>query len=195
MERSIRISIIDTNRHFGEGLKYALLEYFQVKGRALEILPGDVEQPSADLVFMARSEAGGRAYCDRMPIESDSRSLYISIEKTTRDGAPRKNVCSREAGTLERRASIEDLFHLLDVALRRIASISMATGACVFCIGKRLSGREKEVIFYLRLGVNQTQAAKYMQLSVKTVHTYKQSVMRKLDFRGRNELFSWLLKV
>lgn len=191
---SVKISIIDNNLFFAEGLKYALSEYFTRKGRTVEFLAEEKSNAAVDLVFIAQPESGSVTYCDRDAHEAAVSPLYIAMRKIKPAQAIREKACSRELGVLDCHAGLEALFHLLDDKLWRMSVISTAARPCYFCLSRRLSGREKEVVSYLRLGVNQTQAAKYMQLSVKTVHTYKQSVMRKLNLKRRNDLFSWLLK-
>ncbi|AGP47412.1 helix-turn-helix transcriptional regulator [Serratia plymuthica] len=191
---SVKISIIEKNLFFAEGLKYALSEYFTLKGRTVDFLAEENSNATVDLVFIAQSDSGNAAYCDRDVHEAGISPLYIAIRKIKPAQATKENACSRELGVLDCRAGLEALFHLLDDKLWRMSVIGAAATPCFFCLSRRLSGREKEVVSYLRLGVNQTQAAKYMHLSVKTVHTYKQSVMRKLNFRKRNDLFNWLLR-
>ncbi|AGO57461.1 response regulator transcription factor [Serratia plymuthica] len=191
---TVKISIIETNLFFAEGLKYAISEYFTLKGRAVEFLEKPKNNVSADLVFITQPESGNVAYCDRDIQETGVSPLYISIRKIKPAQTTREKACSRELGGLDYHAGLEALFHLLDDKLWRMSVISAAATPCYFCLSRRLSSREKEVVSYLRLGVNQTQTAKYMHLSVKTVHTYKQSVMRKLNLKRRNDLFSWLLK-
>ncbi|MGX1960584.1 response regulator transcription factor [Serratia proteamaculans] len=190
----VKISIIESNLFFAEGLKYALSEYFTQKGRVVEFLAEENSNAAVDLVFIAQSESGNVAYCDRDVHEAGVSPLYIAMRKIKPAQVTREKSCSRELGVLDSHADIEALFHLLDDKLWRMSVISMAARPCYFCLSRRLSGREKEVVSYLRLGVNQTQAAKYMHLSVKTVHTYKQSVMRKLNLKRRNDFFSWLVK-
>jgi len=191
---SVKISIIENKLFFFEGLKYALSEYFALKGITVYFLAEENSNATADLVFIAQSESSNVAYCDRDVHKAGVSPLYIAMRKIKTAQVNGKKSCSHELGVLDYHAGIEALFHLLDDKLWRMSVISTAAKPCYFCLSRRLSGREKEVVSYLRLGVNQTQAAKYMQLSVKTVHTYKQSVMRKLNFRKRNDLFNWLLK-
>ncbi|WP_208904479.1 helix-turn-helix transcriptional regulator [Serratia plymuthica] len=191
---SVKISIIENNLFFSEGLKYALSEYFTLKGITVYFLAEENSNATADLVFIAQSESSNVAYCDRDVHKAGVSPLYIAMRKIKTAQVNGKKSCSHELGVLDYHAGIEALFHLLDDKLWRMSVISTVARPCYFCLSRRLSGREKEVVSYLRLGVNQTQAAKYMQLSVKTVHTYKQSVMRKLNFKRRSDLFSWLLK-
>jgi len=191
---SVKISIIENNLFFAEGLKYALSDYFTLKGRTVEFFAEEKSNATVDLVFIAQSESGNMTYCDRDVHETSVSPLYIAMRKIKTAQVNGKKSCSHELGVLDYHAGIEALFHLLDDKLWRMSVISTVARPCYFCLSRRLSGREKEVVSYLRLGINQTQAAKYMHLSVKTVHTYKQSVMRKLNFRKRNDLFNWLLK-
>ncbi len=54
--------------------------------------------------------------------------------------------------------------------------------------GKELTPREKEVIRLFEKGMNVSEIACHTQRSVKTIHTQKQSAMRKLGVRNGNEL-------
>ncbi len=54
--------------------------------------------------------------------------------------------------------------------------------------GKELTPREREVIRLFEKGMNVSEIASYMQRSVKTIHTQKQSAMRKLGVRNGEEL-------
>jgi len=191
MSGIVKIAIIDTDLYFIEGLKQALSAYFTLKGKAVEF---SLESTAADLVFFSQHGPGNIACCDMTTCEADFPSFYISIQEGKKSHILLEKKCVRTIGVLDRHANVDMLFNLLEEALWRMIPASYMPKPCIFCLGTRLSGREKEVMSYLRLGVNQTQAAKYMHLSVKTVHTYKQSVMRKLNFRKRNDLFNWLLK-
>ncbi|MEE4411556.1 MULTISPECIES: helix-turn-helix transcriptional regulator [unclassified Serratia (in: enterobacteria)] len=195
MERKIRIAIMDTNRFFVEGLKFALLEYFSLRGANVEFQEGENNSTSADLVLNSLTEPENIAYCDTTYSEVGFRPMYISVRKKKHTQARRKSVCDRELGVLDSRASIKTLFHLLDEKLWKMTYVHMISEPCQFCLGRQLSSREAEVISYLRLGLNQTQTAKFMHLSVKTVHSHKQSVMRKLNFMRRSDLYSWLLRI
>ncbi|AEF47902.1 transcriptional regulator, LuxR family [Serratia sp. AS12] len=195
MERKIRIAIMDTNRFFVEGLKFALLEYFSLRGTNVEFQEGVNNGSSVDLVLNSLTEPENVAYCDTAQPEVGFRPLYISVRKKKHTQARRKNACAREVGVLDSQASIKTLFHLLDEKLWRKTYVNMMPQPCQFCLGRQLSSRETEVISYLRLGLNQTQTAKFMHLSVKTVHSHKRSVMQKLNFMRRSELYSWLLRI
>ncbi|MBL3523563.1 helix-turn-helix transcriptional regulator [Serratia plymuthica] len=195
MDNNIMVAIVDENRYFVLGLKYALLEYFSLKGKHVEFPVLGKDDIAMDLVFLSLNETEVVSCCNLEKSVAGFRSKYIAIRKKKADPALREKACIRELGVLDFNTSINALFSLLDEKLWRITEESKVSEPCSFCMGRILSGREKEVMSYLRLGVNQTQAAKYMQLSVKTVHTYKQSAMRKLNFRRRSDLYNWLLRI
>lgn len=54
--------------------------------------------------------------------------------------------------------------------------------------------REKQVMTYLRQGLSQAQVAVHMQLSVKTVHSHKRSLMQKMDVENKHDFIYWLIQ-
>lgn len=58
----------------------------------------------------------------------------------------------------------------------------------------RLSDREFEVMLKISLGKTVTQIADELQLSVKTVSTYRTRVLEKMNFRDNADLTSYVLK-
>jgi fimbrial protein FimW len=56
-----------------------------------------------------------------------------------------------------------------------------------------LTPREQEVMNYLRRGFGQSQTAKILGISVKTIHSHKRSVMNKLMLKGNRDFIYWLL--
>lgn len=56
-----------------------------------------------------------------------------------------------------------------------------------------LTPREQEVVNYLRRGFGQSQTAKILGISVKTIHSHKRSVMNKLMLKGNRDFIYWLL--
>jgi fimbrial protein FimW len=64
--------------------------------------------------------------------------------------------------------------------------------ACHFS-GLVLTPRERQVIGYMRRGLDQSQTARIMGVSVKTVHSHKRSVMGKLMLNRSHDFMYWLL--
>lgn len=56
-----------------------------------------------------------------------------------------------------------------------------------------LTVRENQVLGHIAVGLTNQQTADAMFLSVKTVETYRSRLMKKLDLRGRSELFEYAL--
>ncbi len=46
---------------------------------------------------------------------------------------------------------------------------------------------------YLCTGISQSQVAEHMHLSVKTINAHKQSLMRKMDLRKKQDFIYWLI--
>jgi DNA-binding CsgD family transcriptional regulator len=194
MDKKVKVAIKDENSYFVLGVKYALSEYFSLKGMSVEFSTLGKDDTVVDLVFLSLSETEVVSCCDMDQSMVGFRLQYIAIRKKKGGLAWRGRTCVHELGILDFSTPINELYSLLDEKLWIITEGRKVSEPCYFCMGRRLSYREKEVMSYLRLGINQTQAAKYMQLSVKTVHTYKQSAMRKLNFKRRSDLYHWLLK-
>jgi len=87
---------------------------------------------------------------------------------------------------LYRTDSIDKLF----VLLAKILSDSRATTRFVY---QPLTRRERQVVNYLRRGFDQSQTARVMGVSVKTVHSHKRSVMGKLMLNRSHDFIYWLL--
>ncbi|EOH3167072.1 helix-turn-helix transcriptional regulator [Serratia marcescens] len=60
-------------------------------------------------------------------------------------------------------------------------------------LGYVLTSREKQVIGFLKRGFDQSQTAKLLGINVKTVHSHKRSVMKKLMLNRQREFMYWLI--
>lgn len=58
---------------------------------------------------------------------------------------------------------------------------------------RRFTVREKQVMNFLRSGHEQSEVARMMGVSVKTVHSHKRSAMNKLCLTRRHDFIYWLL--
>ncbi len=58
---------------------------------------------------------------------------------------------------------------------------------------KKLSVRESEIIFYLSRGLSSKEVALLMELSVRTIESYTESIKNKLNCYSRNDLIVYCL--
>lgn len=54
------------------------------------------------------------------------------------------------------------------------------------------TNREKDVLTYLALGLNNQSIAKLLGISTKTVSSHKVSALAKIGIRKNSDLFKWL---
>ncbi|AYZ30478.1 LuxR C-terminal-related transcriptional regulator [Serratia sp. FDAARGOS_506] len=143
-----------------------------------------------DLVFSVVRSARKACYCNtQLPVHQNTQYFTIREERAREEILPK---CALESGTLYRHDTQAAIHHLLDEALKKTPG--HAFNQCKTCEGSRLTRREKEVLSYLCQSKSQTEAANKMHLSVKTVNAHKQSMMRKLDLKKRQDFIYWLLK-
>ncbi|HAT5000112.1 helix-turn-helix transcriptional regulator [Serratia marcescens] len=165
--KTINIVIDDDNYYFATGLRLCIEKYAQLNNKTICFFgPGDVGRP--DMVFA--SSRWRRANIGRnMPV--------IAI----------KNVAARDKmRVLCRKDSQSQLFELLAEVL--------SDAECSASIKRQpLTIRERQVVSYLRCGFDQSQTARLLGVSVKTVHSHKRSVMSKLMLHRNHDFIYWLL--
>ena len=169
--KSINVVIDDENRYFAAGLQVSIAEYAEVNNKALCFLtPGDAEQP--DVVFTSSLRRAQRWH------------------RTNHAGAPqviavkeRPDLAANDV--LYRTDDRSKLFELLNEVL--------SGGEPMLYRRQPLTCRERQVVGYLRSGFDQSQTARILGVSVKTVHSHKRSVMSKLMLQKRHEFIYWLL--
>ncbi|WP_368927377.1 helix-turn-helix transcriptional regulator [Serratia marcescens] len=170
--KTINIIIDDENRYFSAGLRLSIADYAQQQNKAAHFLPpGSSERPDLVLASSARRARRWSAY---------SGAHVVSIKE-------RRGVAATQAGqVLYRTDDRLRLFKLLSDAL------AQARPACRY-VGQVLTPRERQVIGYLRRGLDQSQTARIMGVSVKTVHSHKRSVMNKMMLNRQHDFIYWLL--
>jgi len=60
-------------------------------------------------------------------------------------------------------------------------------------VGSKLSGREQEVLALLAEGMTNREIAQHLQISVRTIETYRKSIMKKLNIFSVAELTTYAL--
>lgn len=194
MNNQISISIYDEDQYLSLGLKNLLLEYFARHNISVNI---DNEQEGrehhVELVFSSAT------YKDRhllYHLGSDVNSatkMFFHIGTPGRCREIRGGCGWRYAGSLPRRASYAAFDELLTGALAKLPPCERPE-RCPSCAKKYLSLREIQVMNYLRQGLSQAQVAAHMQLSFKTVHSHKRSLMKKMALKNKHDFIYWLIQ-
>ncbi|RFS90639.1 helix-turn-helix transcriptional regulator [Serratia marcescens] len=172
----INIVIDDENCYFAAGLRHSIMEYAQTNNKSVCFLtPYGTERPDVVFASMRRRAQRWR----RAGYGAESVPVVTIKERPI-----------RFVGEIERvlRRSDEQgrLFELLSEILTGVRYVPTTSR-------RALTGRERQVMDYLRCGLDQSQAARMMGVSVKTVHSHKRSAMRKLMLYRNHELLYWLL--
>lgn len=170
--KPFNIVIDDENRYFASGLQLIIAKYTQQHNKVAHFLsPGSDERP--DIVLTSQTRRTRRwAVC---------RDAHIIIIKERQSV-----VAKRTDRVLYRTDGQQRLFTLLNDTLTNPGAV------CRFS-GPELTPRERQVIGYLRRGLGQSQTARVMGVSVKTVHSHKRSVMGKLMLNRSHDFIYWLL--
>ncbi|HAU94946.1 MAG TPA: helix-turn-helix transcriptional regulator [Serratia marcescens] len=173
--KSISFLIDDENRYFAAGLRYSIMQYAQANHQAVHFLaPGGAVQP--DVVIASASR---RAQRWRRTGYSEAAAPVVTIKE-------RYFAASKANRVLYRTDDRQRLFELLSEMLEGAHS----AGQLERC---KLTCRERQVVNYLRSGLDQSQAARIMGVSVKTVHSHKRSIMSKLMLNRSHDFIYWLL--
>jgi len=192
MKNTLTVAIFDRDNYFSEGIKYALRDYFHQKGQSVIFVTSHSAAAPADLVFAAAPDSRRARYC-HVASAATSNTLFFSIRKKKSRYQNNLTTCQREAGTFYRSEGKLAICSMLDRALAANPKIRIRSN-CALCTSSQLTRRELEVLHYLREGISQTETAEHMQLSVKTVNTHKQSVMRKMDLNRKHDFIHWLMR-
>ncbi|AWO77382.1 MULTISPECIES: helix-turn-helix domain-containing protein [Serratia] len=170
--KPLNIVIDDENRYFAAGLRLSIATYAQQHNKIAHFLPsGSDERPDIVLTSPARRARRWAAY-------SGAHVVTIKEKQTVASG--------RANRVLYRTDDQQCLFALLSDTLVNPKPV------CRFP-AKLLTPRERQVIGYLRRGLDQSQTARVMGVSVKTVHSHKRSVMGKLMLNRSHDFIYWLL--
>ncbi|HGM6909397.1 TPA: helix-turn-helix transcriptional regulator [Serratia marcescens] len=167
----IKIVIDDGNHYFSVGLQLSIIEYAEENNKKVTFLTQN-EDERPDVIFASSLCRAGRWY-------NNSRR-WVTIQERKFPA-----VYDSDWG-LNRCASQAELFVLLEKVFAYTLHISL-------CAPNPLTQREKQVIKYLRRGLDQSQTARVLGVSVKTVHSHKRSVMSKMMLRRPHDFMYWLI--
>ncbi|WP_338910648.1 LuxR C-terminal-related transcriptional regulator [Serratia marcescens] len=172
---TFNIVIDDENRYFAEGLRLSIEKYAQNRNKSVNFLSPDGEGQTDMVVAssLRRAQRWRRANLLGAP-------FILTVKE-------RPVLAARGiSGVLYRTDNQNKLFELLSEALSCSAFPATAKRQI-------LTGRERQVVGYLRNGFDQSHTARLLGLSVKTIHSHKRSIMRKLMLTRHHEFIYWLL--
>lgn len=172
----INIIIDDDNRYFSAGLQSSIKEYARCHNKTICFLKQDAEiQP--DVVFVS-TRRGAQSW--RRTAYDNGQSPVVTIKERP------VVAVNQPPRVLYRTDRPAKLFELLAETLANIRPVRSFEHPL-------LTQREQQVMSYLRRGLDQSQAARVLGVSVKTVHSHKRSVMKKLMLSRHHEFIYWLL--
>ncbi|MDF9719693.1 helix-turn-helix transcriptional regulator [Serratia marcescens] len=172
--KQLNIIIDDENCYFAEGLRFSIEKYAKKNNKTVSFLaPGAEEQPDMVLASSRRRAQRWRrmSQIGAPQVVTVKEARFFAVKDATR--------------VLYRTDDQSKLFELLNEALSGSDS--------VFVKPQPLTRRERQVVNYLRCGLDQSQTARLLGVSVKTVHSHKRSVMSKLMLNRNHEFIYWLL--
>ena len=151
-----------------------------------------LEDPEEPALALVEVEAGGLSACQRIVARYDDRVPVILFSSTRT--APLDRVAGFLLGAddyLVAPVDGEELLCRVRRSLRRRSGSVMGGRPDLLA---HLSGREREVLQLLVLGLTQRQIAARLVLSEKTVGTHIQHVLTKLDVHRRGDAVALALR-
>jgi DNA-binding NarL/FixJ family response regulator len=173
--KSFNIIIDDENRYFAAGLERSISEYARANNKAVCFVTPGVGR-RADVVIASSRRRNQRW----RPIGVCSKAVSMVTIKE------KPILTSESLRVLYRTDSPNRLFELLTEALANTPVTGLFER-------QALTVRERQVIGYLRRGFDQSQTARVLGVSVKTIHSHKRSVMSKMMLSRSHDFIYWLL--
>ncbi|BEO22624.1 LuxR C-terminal-related transcriptional regulator [Serratia nevei] len=192
MNRTVSIFIQDNDAFFTKGMKSLLESYFSQQGISTLFIHAGVEYSQIDLAFISTPLTKRACYCHMMPLAVHHGTRFFTVRERWHHSHNNLPRCGLEYGTLYRQAPNTAIAQLLEKTMQQ--PLASKRVKCSACLGGHLTRREKEVLSYLRTGASQSETAKKMHLSVKTINAHKQSMMKKMDLRKKQDFIYWVLK-
>ncbi|BEN41824.1 TPA: helix-turn-helix transcriptional regulator [Serratia marcescens] len=172
----ITIAIDDDNNYFAAGLRLSIMEYAQEYHKTVRFLTQE-DDVRPDVVIASSTWRAHRWYKRNTQTTGSS----IVTIKEYRFGNLNEN-----DSVLYRTDSRSRLFELLTSRITNVPNDTLSSGSM-------LTNREKQVVDYLKKGFDQSQTARFLGIHVKTVHSHKRSVMKKLMLNRQREFTYWLI--
>ena len=203
---SVKVYLVDDHRLFLSGVKAELAEDFRIVGSAFDVDTAITEirglAPDVVLVDVHMPDGGGIAVIEGVSkANPDVKFLALSVSDQAEDviamiragarGYVTKTIEPPDLADAVRRISAGDA-----VFSPRLAGFVLDAFAGAIPSEKdpeldQLTPREKDVLRLIARGFAYKQAARKLEISIKTVETHVSSVLRKLQLSNRHELARW----
>ncbi|EEQ09759.1 Response regulator containing a CheY-like receiver domain and an HTH DNA-binding domain [Yersinia mollaretii ATCC 43969] len=191
MTRKLRISIVDQNNFFVEGLKDAIKKHCLAKGMSVAFMSQQLSHQAANLIFWAPSDP-----TNLVPVglqsEGNNKSQLIMVLSQQEINS----VKHQTPWVFYRNQSLETLLALVDQALMA----SVIKGNKKEPEKQRdishldiLTRRQKQIINYVSEGICPSKIADNLQIHEKTVSSHKRSAMKRLQLNKTTDLYYWIL--
>ena len=206
----IRILLVDDHKVLRSGLR-ALLNLeddLQVVGEASngieavklaetlrpDVIVMDISMPEMDGLKAAEEihNAGLSSKIVMLTVHADEDYLFQTL-KAGASGYVHKSSADRELIDAIRTANRGDVF-LYPSAIRKLLGEYLRGGARQTDEKEPLTNREREVLKATAEGYTNNEIAEQLVISPKTVDTYRQRIMEKLNLHHRSELIRYALK-
>lgn len=171
---AFNVFIDDENRYFSEGLRLSIEKYAQEKNKTVCFLT-QREMECADMVLVSSWRRAQRW----RRIGPQRASQVVTVKE--------RRIAVHETGRVLYRT--DGQHKLYDI----LAEILSGDQPPAFTRRQALTQRERQIVRYLRCGFDQSQTARLLGVSVKTVHSHKRSIMRKLMLNRNHDFIYWLL--
>ncbi|MEO6197283.1 MAG: response regulator transcription factor [Dehalococcoidia bacterium] len=206
----VRILLADDHRVLRSGLR-ALLSMepdFDVVGEASngreavqltetlrpDVVVMDISMPEVDGLAAAAeiNELGLPAKIVILTVHADEEYLFKTL-KAGASGYVHKSSADRELIDAIRTASRGEVF-LYPSAIKKLLGEYLRGGSKHASEKAPLTNREREVLKATAEGYTNNEIAEQLVISPKTVDTYRQRIMEKLNLHHRSELIRYALK-
>ena len=185
---TISISFIGGDCFFNEGVRQTIKLYFNSKNAKVICYKSD-NYRLADIVFHSVRWEWEKCFCFIQPLNLEQ--IHFTVVMPGCKISPIKSGCFYESGLIYHNISTNQLIEQIKYAWANRGR-NLSSHYCSWCSKHSLSPREKYVMSCMQLEMKQSNIAKNLGVSPKTISTYKMSVMRKLGFKLNVELYDWL---
>lgn len=187
MTNILKVLIIDKNQFFSFGIEKILVEHFFSKNLKLIFTKNKTEYIFCDLIFLAIDNA-----TEIMPVNVLDEIFHgklITISSDTKKNSIKsayqnifyRDQCAKELIELTEKILITKVTGLARQPARKYNPLALMTP------------RQKEVLYYISIGMIPVQIAYRMKLNEKTISHHKRNAMNRLQLKKTTELYHWLL--
>ena len=202
-----RVFLVDDHRLFLSGVEAELGERLDVVGTATDVDEAVAAirqlEPEVVLVDVHMPGGGGRAVIEAVRSThpdivflalsvSDAPDDVLAVIRSGARGYVTKTIAADElADAVERVRGGDAVFSPRLAGFVLDAFAGTVEAADVDPDLDRLTPREREVLRHIARGYTYKEAARRLDISIKTVETHVSAVLRKLQLSSRHELTRW----